>query len=248
MTQTRVDTVARLTLEAGNFAPAGKTRADTIKVRALTDFYRTFHYDAVGLSSRELLFGVDMWKEAARDGMPVLAANLFKDKRGKKPLFQPFIVKEDHGSRFGIIGFVSESAWKARSDTTAKVYFRSPFAQEKLIRKVARKCDHLTVLGEFTTLEADSLIRLFPDINVVVASGVRADQVTRVGNALIVGASTRGNYASYVDWNYSPGDTALTYVNKAQVLDPTVPEDTTVVRLLGQMNEKIKTPAASVTP
>ena len=243
MTQTRADTLARLTVEAGNFAPAGKTRADTVKVLALADFYRTSHYDAVGLSSRELLFGVGMWKEAAERGMPVLAANLFKDKRGKKPVFKPFVIKEDHGSRFGVLGFVSESAWRARADTTDRIFFRSPFTQGKLIRKLAKKCDHLTVVGEFTSLEADSLIRLFPDINVVVASGVRADQVTRVGNSLIVGSSTRGNYAQYVDWNYTPSDTALTYQNKQQVLDDSVPMDTTVVRLLGQMNDKIKAPA-----
>jgi 2',3'-cyclic-nucleotide 2'-phosphodiesterase (5'-nucleotidase family) len=184
-----------------------------------------------------------MWKEAARDGVPVLAANLFKDKKGKKPVFKPFVIKEDHGSRFGVIGFVSESAWRARTDTTDGVFFRSPFMQAKIIRQVAKKCDHLTVLGEFNSLEADSLIRLFPEINVVVASGVRADQVTKTGNSLIVGSSTRGNYGTYVDWKYTPADTALTYVNKQQVLDPTIPEDSTVVRLLGQMNEKIKAPA-----
>jgi len=243
LTQTRADTVASLTVEAGNFAPAGKSRADSLKLRTLGDFYRTSHYDAVGLSSRELSFGVGMWKEAAQSGVPVLAANLFKDKRGKKPVFKPFVIKEDHGSRFGVIGFVSESAWRAHTDSTDRVFFRSPFTQAKLIRKVAKKCDHLTVLGEFTSLEADSLIRLFPDINVVVASGVRADQVSRVGNSLIVGSSTRGNYATYVDWKYTPADTALTYENKQQLLDDSVPMDTTVVRMLGQMNDKIKAPA-----
>jgi 2',3'-cyclic-nucleotide 2'-phosphodiesterase (5'-nucleotidase family) len=235
--------VASLIVEAGNFAPAGKSRTDSIKVRTLTDFYRTFHYDAVGLSSRELGFGVNMWKEAARDGVPVLAANLFKDKKGKKPVFKPFVIKEDHGSRFGVIGLVSESAWRAHTDTTDGIFFRSPFMQAKIIRQVAKKCDHLTVLGEFNSLEADSLIRLFPEINVVVASGVRADQVTKAGNSLIVGSSTRGNYGTYVDWKYTAADTALSYVNKQQLLDPTVPEDTTAVRLLGQMNAKIKAPA-----
>jgi 2',3'-cyclic-nucleotide 2'-phosphodiesterase (5'-nucleotidase family) len=241
--QSRTDTVARLIVEAGNFAPAGRSRGDSIKVRTMADFYRSLGYDAVGLSSRELSFGVDMWKEAAHDGVPVLAANLFKDKKGKKPLFKTFIIKEDRGDRLGVIGFVSESAWRAHTDTASHVYYRSPFTQSKLIRKVAKKCDHLTVLGEFTSLEADSLIRLFPQISVVVASGVRADQVTRVGNSLIVGSSTRGNYATYVDWNYAPADTGLTYVNRQQVLDTSVPEDTSVVRLVGQMNEKLKAPA-----
>jgi 2',3'-cyclic-nucleotide 2'-phosphodiesterase (5'-nucleotidase family) len=205
LTQSRTDTVASLVVEAGNFAPASRTRADSIRVRTLADFYRTFHYDAVGLSSRELSFGVGMWKDAAHDGVPIIAANLFKDKRCKKPIFKSFVIKDDHGDRFGVIGLVSESAWRARADTSAPVFFRSPFTQGKLIRKVAKKCDHLTVLGEFTTAEADSLIHLFPQISVVVASGVRADQVTQVGNSLVVGSSTRGNYASYVDWNYTPG-------------------------------------------
>lgn len=230
-------------MDAGNFAPtATRTRADTFKVRTLFDFYRKTGYDAVSLSQREMAYGVDFWKDIARDGVPVLAANLFKDKSGKKPVFATHVIKEDHGDRFGIIGFVSETTWRGHRDTTDHLHFKSPFTQEKLIRKVAKKCDHLTVLGEFTSLEADSLIRMFPEINVVVSSGIRADQVTKVGNSLIVGSSTKGNYAQYVDWNYTASDTALVYVNKHQVLDPTVPEDSSVIKLIGQMHERIKTP------
>ena len=242
MTRARADSVANITVEAGNFAPQSKSRTDSIKVRATTDFYRDLHYDAVGLSSREIGFGIGMWENAAKDGVPVIAANVCKDQRGKKPVFKPYIIKEDHGDRFGIIGFVSSDAWKAYSDTTRKLYLKSPFEMGKLIRKVAKKCDHLTVIGEFTTKDADSLIRMFPEINVVVSSGIKSDQVTKVGNSLIVGSSTRGNYGSYVDWTYAPADTALHYVNMQQVLDPTVPEDTMVVRLLSKMNETIKAP------
>lgn len=237
MTQARADTVANITVEAGNFAPPSKNRGDSIKVRAVTDFYRDLRYDAVGLSSREIGFGIGMWQNVAKDGVPVVAANVCKDPRGKKPIFKQFVIKEDHGERFGIIGFVTQTAWKAHSDTTHKLYLKSPFEMGKLIRKVAKKCDHLTVIGEFTSLEADSLIRTFPEINMVVSSGIKSDQVTKVGNALVVGSSARGNNASYVDWNYSPADTALHYLNKQQVLDPTVPEDTTVVRLLSRMHD-----------
>ncbi|RPH95997.1 hypothetical protein EHM69_02660 [candidate division KSB1 bacterium] len=229
-------------VEAGNFAPASRSFMDSTKARMMTDFYRQMKYDAVGLSMRELQFGVDVWKEAAKDGVPIIAANLFNDKKCKKAVFNQYTIKEDHGDRLGVIAFVSENAWKARKDTS-KLFHKSPFEMGKLIKKVAKKCDHLTLIGEFTTVDAESLVRAFPEINAIVSSGIRADQVNRIkdSNAILIGSSTRGNYATFVDWNYSAADTAVHYVNKQQVLDPTVPEDTTVVRMLAKMNQTIKT-------
>jgi hypothetical protein len=251
LAQSRADTVANLTVEAGNFAPVGRAAGDSVKAVALSRFYRKMNYDAVGLSSRETAFGFDFWRSLAKDSLPVLAANVFSDPKAKKPLFKgwkskhvksngQYLIKEDHDQKIGVISFVTPSAWKARKDTSSAVTYRSPYECGDLIKKLRKKCDELVVTGEFTLQEADSFARVFPDVNMIVSSGIRADQLTRQGKTAIVGSSSRGNFANYVEWKPASADTNLTFVNKTQVLDSTVPEDSTWTKTLQQVSEQVK--------
>jgi 2',3'-cyclic-nucleotide 2'-phosphodiesterase (5'-nucleotidase family) len=238
-------------VEAGNFAPAGKAPNDSLKALAISNFYRRMKYDAVGLSSRETAYGFDFWRDLAKDSLPVLAANVFTDAKAKKPLFKgwkssriksngQYLIKEDHGERLGVISFVSATAWKARRDTTVALTWKSPFEFGKEIKKLRKKCDELVVVGEFSLQEADSFARVFPMVNLIVSSGIRTDQMSKQGATMIVGSSARGNFANYVEWNGAPQDTTQNYVNKSQVLDSSVPEDTTWTKAITQVNEQIK--------
>lgn len=244
--QTRADTVSNLTLEAGNFAPLSRNAADSGKVRALVDFYRQYHYDAVGLSTRETQFGFDQWKQAFAGGLPVVAANVFTDQRGKKPAFEPYVIKNDHGNRLGVVGFVSESAWKARKDTATALVYKSPWECGKLIRKAAKKSDHLTVIGEFTQQQAESLIKAYPDIDVVISSGIRTDQPMPFQGSVIVGVPPRGNQANYLDWNFAAVDSAThtRFRTRSQALDGSVLEDSTAAGIIARSKQ---TPAAQPT-
>jgi 2',3'-cyclic-nucleotide 2'-phosphodiesterase (5'-nucleotidase family) len=239
--------VANLTVEAGNFAPPYKSASDSVKALGYGDFYRKLNYDAVTLSTREATYGFEFWRNLSDNGLPILAANVYKDPKAKKPLFKEsharngqFLIKKDHGDRLGIIGLVSESAWKARRDTSSHVTYRSPYAMADFITKIAKHVDQLTVMGEFTVPEADSLARLCPLISVIVSSGIKSDQATRQGTTLIVGIGTRGNNGNYVDWNFAAADSATNFMNKTQALDSSVPEDSTTLRMISDLNTRMR--------
>jgi 2',3'-cyclic-nucleotide 2'-phosphodiesterase (5'-nucleotidase family) len=247
--------VANLTLEAGNFAPAFKSSGDSVKARGYGDFYRKMNYDAVALSSREVSYGFGLWKDLSANGLPILAANVFSDPKGKKPMFRKshdqngqFLIKKDRGDRLGVIGLVSETAWRARRDTSGHVSFKSPYLMADFITKIAKHVDHLTVVGEFTMPEADSLAKLCPLISVIVSSGLHSDQASREGKVVIVGMGGRGNNGNYLDWNFSAADTISNFTNKTQVLDTSVPEDSATVRLVADLNSRVKATGATVSP
>jgi len=240
-------------VEVGNFAPAGHTPRDSATALAFADFYRTANYDAVALSSRETGFGFEMWRKAAEEGLPILAANVFlpaTEKRsflarlfgGKpkaKPALQQCLIREDHGQKLGVIGFVSPSAWKAVTDTSAMFLYESPFEMDDLIRRSAKRCDHLTVIGEFTDKEADSLARKFSDIDMIVSSAIRTDAPTTVGKTVVVGTIMRGSNANFVDLLPAVSDTSSFYQNTRAVLDANVPEDSTILELLSSAKQRI---------
>ena len=242
----RADTLANLTVEAGNFTPLTFTRADSLKTRALLDFYRMEQYDAVTLSTREMSKGLGMWEQAAKDGAPIVVANLFADARGKKPIFKPYIVKQEKGQDLAVIGLISESVWNARKDTAMQCTFRAPHEMGKLIKKVAKKSDHLTVIGEFTTVEAETLASRFPEIDLIVTSGIKnAERARTVANTVIIGSSNRGYYGNYVDFAAEPTD-SVRFSTKVQTLDESIPIDSSVQHFVDAVNHDIKT--APTTP
>jgi len=239
-----VDTVANLLVDAGNFAPLTKSATDSIKLRALLDFYRSQGYDAVTLSSREVKLGLTPWERAKAEHTPIVVANLYRGRHGQKLLFKPYVIKQDQGHRLGVIGFLSESAWKARRDSTLDASIQPPLAMGKLIQKVAKKSDHLTVMGDFTPAETDTLAKHFPEIDLIVSSGIKsAERARTVGNTVIIGSATRGYFANYIDFAVNPADTMRFHAN-AQSLDESVPVDSTVLNFVTHVNETIKSAAA----
>ena len=246
LTQARTDSTLNLTVDVGNFAPPSHARADSVKTRTLVDFYRKYNYDAIGLSSREMQFGLPEWKQVAAEGVPILAANIFTDAGRRKPLFEQYRIKKEQGARLGVIGFVSATAWAARADTadtSQRLYFVSPFEQRKLVEKLARKCDHLTITGEFSPTEADSLAKVYPQVDLILSSGLRSgERPKEVGNAVILGVQNRGYVANYLEWNLAATDSTARYRAASATLDPSVPEDSTMARALNLAKEEMVRP------
>ena len=244
--------MANLTVEAGNFVPATTQPGDSLKALAFLDFYRRYHYDAVGLSARETKYSLTFWHRAAAEGVPVVAANLFTGQRGskpalfpiEKPLFAQSVIRRDNGRTLGVIGFVSASAWKARRDTLAAVTWVSPLEMGDLVRRVAQQTDWLTVTGEFSVQEADSLVTAFPEIDCVVTTGIRTDQPLRVGRSLVIGTQAKGSFANYVDLSRMTAD-SLEYLNRSQVLDDSVPVDSLEAQSLTETSNQVKALSAT---
>lgn len=240
-------------MEVGNFSPVGHSPKDSATALAFADFYRQTNYDAVALSSRETGFGFEMWRNAAEEGLPVLAANVFVPAQGKRsffarlfggkpkdtPVFQQCLIREDHGQKLGVIGFISPSAWKAFKDTSGTFIYESPFEMDVLFRRSAKRCDHLTVIGEFNQQEADSLARAFPEIDMIVSSAIRTDAPTTVGETVLVGTVSRGSNANFVDLLPVETDTSVIFANTRAVLDAKVPEDSTILNLLSSAKKRI---------
>jgi hypothetical protein len=142
----------------------------------------------------------------------------------------------------GVIGFVSQTAWKARKDTAAALAYVSPFEMHDLVRNVASYCDHLTVLGDFNMAEADSLAKQMPEISLIVGSNIRIDQSQRKGRSMIVGMPPRGNNGNYVEWNLASRDTTDA-ASRVVSLDDAALVDSTVLKLLTDVKEKLSGPA-----
>jgi 2',3'-cyclic-nucleotide 2'-phosphodiesterase (5'-nucleotidase family) len=244
--QERWDSLPVLTVDAGSFSPAGQSVVDSVKARAAAEIFRRIGYDGIALSGRELAFGLQLWQNLARDSVPILAANLFVDAQGNTPVFpSSFRLFKRCGRKMGVLGLVSDSAWTARIDTQTAIIFRSPFLMLAQIRKAAGKCDHLTVLGEFTFAEAESLAHAVPEISTIVSSGLRYDNTEQIGRTVIIGAAPRGGTASFIEWYFADDEIKPHFGSRAIALLDVVPSDSTITRLVGQIGERVQQAPAS---
>jgi 2',3'-cyclic-nucleotide 2'-phosphodiesterase (5'-nucleotidase family) len=207
-------------------------------------FFARENYDAVTLSNRETGFGLAVWKDAIKEGMPLVAANVFRDKKAKKPYFgddHQYIITEKQGKKLGVIGFIGPNAWKSlKKDSMEVVTYRSPFEMDKLIKKVAKKVNYLTVTGEFQQNEADSLAKMHPEIDMIVSSGIRSDAAYHVGRTVIVGAIAQGANGNYAQWNPAAQDSISRFVTHSMSLDTSVPKDSVGNQIVDKINARIK--------
>ena len=200
-------------------------------------------YDAVTLSTREMGQGFPLWEQAAKDGAPIVVANLYKDARRKKTVFKPYVIKKDHGHTMAVIGLLTETAWRAMTDTTVHYGYRSPVEMGKLIAKVAKQSDHLTVIGDFSAGETDSLVAHFPQIDLVVSSGIKsAERARTIGNTVVIGSSNRGYFGNYVDFAFDKSDSTRFHPS-TQTLDESIPVDSTIFQFVNTVNQNVKTVA-----
>jgi hypothetical protein len=237
------DSLPTILVDAGDFSPLGTTVVDSVKARATAEILCKIGYDGMALGSQELAFGVGMWRQAARDSLPILAANLFADDRFRRPLFSLlYVVKKRAGYNIVIVGLVSDSAWKACPDSHT-VFWKDPFRMIPELRKAAGKGDLLTVIGEFTHAEAESLAHAVPDIAVIISSGLAYDDGELLDRTVLMGTSPRGLNANFVDW-FEPRRRELPhFVSHAQALDENVGFKQTIQDEIERMAQRVPNPS-----
>lgn len=225
LSKARTDTVPTLFVDAGNFATVANDEEATPRRDLLTSFYRDQAYDAVALGEAELSNPIETWQKAQENGVPILAANLFKGKRSKKPLFEPSLWVERGGLRMAVVGLVPERAL-LRSPDSLSLRVASPFEQEKLMRKIAKRSDYIAIIGDFTPQEGEALAIAYPYVDVIVSSSPAAIRTMNFGSVTMVACGGKGYYGDYVQMPVERTD-SVGVSTVRETLDTKIPADTT---------------------
>ena len=230
----RPEDQASLIVDIGNFAERRGARDANYKNSVLAAYYKALEYDAVGIGKNELGMGVDsLISFVEREQLPIICANLC-DLKTHKPIFQPYMIKQDHDIRMGVVGLLSTALVPAMGPDTSRYEIRSAYTYAKRwIRKAAKKSDHLTVIGDFGKDEIDSLLNRYPEIDLLLTlSSPKGDRPIEHGNSLVLGAQHKGYYGNYIEWTLASPDTVLPYQVKKTTLDTRFPNDSLIVSIL----------------
>lgn len=222
--RSRVDSLATLVVEAGNFAAKKGDAEFAPRKKLVVDFFQEQAYDAVALGQDELTSPLSEWIVAADSGLPIVAANLYKSKKTSKPLFEPYRMVERNGLNMAVVGLVPERAIRTSPDS-ADVRVGSPYQMKKLFKKLEKKADFISIIGDFTPQEAESLAKSYPDIDLILSPNAQAAKPVHHGNVTVMGCGSKGYFGDYVDLNLAAHD-STTARTVRETLDQAIPADT----------------------
>ena len=233
-----MDTIPTLTVDAGNFATTAIDAEATPRREILMSFYERENYDAITLGEMELNNPIDTWIAARDNGMPIIAANLFKGKRSKKPLFEPYRWYERGGVRMSVVGLIPERA-AMKSPDSLDINVKSPFEMQKLMRKLHKRSDQMTVIGDFTPDEAKSLVMAYPFIDVIISSSQTVFRTEKIGRTILAACGSKGYYGDYVQLAVERDDSSNVETVR-ETLDIKIPADSTYEKEIARTGIKAR--------
>ena len=199
------------------FALSQKEKGLTaLKADLYLDTYNLMRYDAFTPGEVDLSWGVaELKKMAKKAKFPILLANL-QDRQTRKPVFQPYVIKEMGSIRVGLFGLLSDRfSGNLEPHERAAFQLSDPLeAAKQVVAELKKKrCKVIIAVAHMEEGEQKKLAENFREIYFVVSGHTRGlkRQPAEVRNAQILTAGTRGEYLGQMDFFLSekPDETRI---------------------------------------
>jgi 2',3'-cyclic-nucleotide 2'-phosphodiesterase (5'-nucleotidase family) len=214
MEKQRIEDARELRIDVGNFTDL-KADIGTITTDCIAHSFQMLDYHVVGVSRRELSFDITQLQSLAEDyQLPLVSANVLHPITGN-PLFEPYRVINLSGMKVACLGLTDEFYYKFLENTDEAPFGIQPVysAAETWIPKAAKASDLLVVLTDMNYYKIDTLASRFPEVDVVVTSGVNPQPLkeTIYSGAIVVRTFTMGYRATLlnIDFDKTTGDTLI---------------------------------------
>jgi 2',3'-cyclic-nucleotide 2'-phosphodiesterase (5'-nucleotidase family) len=211
-----------LLVDAGDFCATKKQRDKEIKDRYFFDALYTLDYDALAIGEQEILFGRrNLLETAEQQELPLTSANIF-DRKTKKRIADPYIIKNVGGKKFlfmtiggvkvGIFS-VADSSLVYAADRLVREYYEVTDPRSAALEAVGelrrKGCDLVIALSHQDPDESAKLTRAVPGIDIVISShrvGMKTAWENISGTIMIqTGVPERSFTEIEVSWNdYRP--------------------------------------------
>ena len=167
--------------------------------------YNLMGYDAFVPGEIDLSLGVEELKKIGKQAkFSILVANLF-DKKTKKSVFVPYLIKKRGGGKIGLFGLVSDQFSLPGLPGEKESYqIANPIeTARKVIAELKKNgCQIIIAVGHMEGHEQKKLVQAFPEIHFIISGHVRqfSHQPITVNNTEIIRAGTRGEYLGQMDF------------------------------------------------
>jgi hypothetical protein len=180
-----------------------KRRDALLRADILIQAYNEMGYDGVNVGEKDLMMGFKLLSDLTRNArFPFISSNLV-DKKTKKPVFTPYIIKEMMGLKIGIFGLLDESFNPILQEKDPTLTILEPISISKAMIKSLREYCHIIILlsqlGEF---RVKKLAKETPQIDLILGGGGESKKriIEKVNNVPIYRLEPRGGYLGQIDY------------------------------------------------
>lgn len=153
-------------VDDGGFFPEGDGQQDLAGF--IMDVMNRLNTDAVGVGERDLRYGASFLRaQVKRNRLPVVCANLI-EKRSRKPLFNPYLVKKIGGVEVGFFGLIGEKVNLGPSQDSLLVEEPAAVATRTIAEMRKKGVDVVVLLGQLGKVENEDLVSTVDGVNAVV--------------------------------------------------------------------------------
>jgi 2',3'-cyclic-nucleotide 2'-phosphodiesterase (5'-nucleotidase family) len=214
MEKQRIEGARELRIDVGNFTDL-QADVGSITTDCIAHSFQMLDYHAVGVSRRELSFDITQLQRLAKDyQLPIVSANVLHPITGN-PMFEPYRIINLSGMKVTCLGLTDEFYYKYLENTEEAPFGIQPVfeAAETWIPEAAKASDFLVIMTDMNYYKIDTLASRFPDIDVVVTSGVNPQPIreTVYSGAVVVRTFTMGYRGTLlnIDFDKTTGDTLI---------------------------------------
>ncbi len=212
----------------------------------LMDAMKVMGTDAVGVSERELRFGMSYLKaQQKRVQLPMVCANLYV-KKTSKPLLAPYVLKQVGTVKVGIFGLMSNAVDLGPSRDSLRVEEPSAVAKRTVAELRRKGATVVVLLSQLGKVEGEDLVTAVDGIDaVILGRSVPLLQKGRLIKATV--ACYGGEQGQYVGRTLLTLDARrkmTTGENETFILGPEIPEKKEMAALVkgftDSFNEKLQ--------
>ena len=137
--------------------------------------YETMGYHALNIGDTDLGLGIEYLRNLQRNSkIPFLSANL-KEKKTKKSVFKPYLIKEIEGIRIGILGLITTEISPNIQKELKDYFIENPMkSATQTINRFMTSCDYIIALAHLTPPEIESLANEVPRVSIIIGGNDRS--------------------------------------------------------------------------
>jgi hypothetical protein len=231
-------------VDNGGFFPETDTHQDVAWF--LMDAMKLLGTDAVGVSERELRWGIAYLRhQIKRTALPVLSSNLLETKTGK-PALQPYLIKKVGSVRVGVFSLMSDKVELGPARDSLRVEEPSAAAKRTIAEMRKKGAQVVVLLSQLGKVESEDLVAAVPGVDAVI-TGHNVPLLSKgrmIKNTVASYGGEQGQYLSRTILTLGAQNKVATGDNESIMLGPEVGEKPEMAKLVKTFedgfNEKMR--------
>ena len=228
-------------MDGGGFFPEDDLHQDVSWF--LMDAMKVMGTDAVGMSEKELRFGLSYLKmQLKRTQLPMVCANLY-EKKTSKLLLAPYLVKQVGTVKVGIFGLMSATMEMGPSRDSLRVEEPSAAAKRTVAELRKKGATVVVLLAQLGKVEAEDLVTAVDGIDaVIVGHSVPLIQKGRlIKNTVACYGGEQGQYIGRTLITLDARRRMTTGENETFLLGPEIPDKKEIALLVKDFTDTFNT-------